>query len=98
MIKGIDHIVVVVPDLEDAITKYGELGFTVVRGGKHNIGTHNALIAFADGSYVELIAFLTPVADLDAAVEAALGRLDARARVAMIPEGPLTVATIVAQR
>jgi nickel-dependent lactate racemase len=43
-------------------------------------------------------AFLTPVADLDAAVEAALGRLDARARVAMIPEGPLTVATIVAQR
>ncbi len=40
-------------------------------------------------------AFLTPVADLDAAVAAALGRLGARARVAVIPEGPLTVATIV---
>ncbi len=62
MLKGIDHIVVVVPDLEAAIRTYGELGFTVVRGGKHNIGTHNALIAFADGSYIELIAFLTPVA------------------------------------
>lgn len=62
MLNGIDHIVVVVPDLEDAIRTYGELGFTVVRGGKHNIGTHNALIAFADGSYVELIAFLAPVA------------------------------------
>ncbi|HLI78590.1 MAG TPA: VOC family protein [Candidatus Binataceae bacterium] len=62
MLKGIDHIVVVVPDLEAAIGSYGELGFTVVRGGKHNIGTHNALIAFADGSYIELIAFLAPVA------------------------------------
>jgi catechol 2,3-dioxygenase-like lactoylglutathione lyase family enzyme len=62
MLKGIDHFVVVVPELEAAIKSYGELGFTVIRGGKHNIGTHNALIAFGDGSYVELIAFLTPVA------------------------------------
>jgi len=62
MLKGIDHFVVVVPELEAAIKSYGELGFTVVRGGKHNIGTHNALIAFVDGSYIELIAFLSPVA------------------------------------
>ena len=41
-------------------------------------------------------ALLTPVADLDGAVEAALGRLGARARVAVIPEGPLTVATVAA--
>jgi catechol 2,3-dioxygenase-like lactoylglutathione lyase family enzyme len=61
MLKGIDHIVIVVPDLEAAIQSYGEVGFTVVRGGKHNIGTHNALIAFADGAYLELIAFLAPV-------------------------------------
>ncbi len=61
MLKGIDHVVVVVADLEAAIESYGELGFTVVRGGKHNIGTHNALLAFADGSYIELIAFLAPV-------------------------------------
>lgn len=62
MLKGIDHFVVVAPDLEAAIKSYGTLGFTVIRGGKHNIGTHNALIAFADGSYIELIAFLAPVA------------------------------------
>ncbi len=60
MLKGIDHIVCVVPDLETAVRNYGELGFTVVRGGKHPIGTHNALIAFADGAYIELIAFLNP--------------------------------------
>ena len=62
MLKGIDHFVVVVPELEAAIKSYDELGFTVVRGGKHNIGTHNALIAFGVGSYVELIAFLTVLA------------------------------------
>lgn len=61
MLRGIDHIVVVVPELETAIKSYGDLGFTVMRGGKHNIGTHNALIAFEDGAYLELIAFLAPV-------------------------------------
>jgi catechol 2,3-dioxygenase-like lactoylglutathione lyase family enzyme len=58
MFRAIDHIVVVVPELEAAIDRYGAVGFTVVRGGKHSIGSHNALIAFADGAYIELIAFL----------------------------------------
>ncbi len=57
MLKGIDHLVVVVPDLDAAIASYTELGFTVVPGGRHPVGTHNALIAFRDGSYIELIAF-----------------------------------------
>ncbi len=58
MFQGIDHFVVVVSELEAAIASYTQAGFTVVRGGKHNIGTHNALIAFADGTYMELISFL----------------------------------------
>ncbi len=58
VLKGIDHIVIVVADLDSAIASYGQLGFTVSRGGKHPIGTHNALIGFADGAYIELIAFL----------------------------------------
>jgi hypothetical protein len=57
MIKAIDHLVVVVPDLDGAIRNYTGLGFTVTPGGKHPIGSHNALIPFADGSYIELIAF-----------------------------------------
>ena len=61
MFDGIDHIVVVVPQLDSAIETYTQAGFTVVPGGKHPIGTHNALIAFADGSYIELIAFLNPI-------------------------------------
>ncbi|MFQ5897237.1 MAG: VOC family protein [Candidatus Methylomirabilia bacterium] len=60
MITGIDHIVVVVRDLEAATASYRGLSFTVVPGGRHPVGTHNALIALEDGAYIELIAFLEP--------------------------------------
>jgi len=57
VLLGIDHIVIVLRDLDAAIRSYAGLGFTVVPGGRHPVGTHNALISFADGSYIELIAF-----------------------------------------
>lgn len=57
----LDHVVIHVSDLEAAIADYTALGFTVQRGGVHAGGaTHNALVGFADGSYLELIAFLKP--------------------------------------
>ena len=57
----LDHIIVAVTDLEQAMADYGELGFTVFYGGQHAGGaTHNALICFADGSYIELIAPTSP--------------------------------------
>jgi catechol 2,3-dioxygenase-like lactoylglutathione lyase family enzyme len=56
-LQAIDHLVIMVRDLGAAIRDYSELGFTVVPGGSHPTGTHNALIAFADGAYIELIAF-----------------------------------------
>jgi catechol 2,3-dioxygenase-like lactoylglutathione lyase family enzyme len=59
MIEAIDHIVIPVRDLDAAVADYSALGFTVVAGGRHaGLNTHNALIAFADGCYFELIAFL----------------------------------------
>lgn len=57
MISGIDHVVILVEDLETGIRQYRDLGFTVTPGGKHPRYTHNALVSFADGSYLELIAF-----------------------------------------
>lgn len=60
MLAGIDHLVILVSDLEVAITSYREQGFTVVPGGRHPNGTHNALIGLADGSYLELLAFHEP--------------------------------------
>jgi catechol 2,3-dioxygenase-like lactoylglutathione lyase family enzyme len=58
VIHGIDHLVILVHDLERAIADYAALGFTVAPGGEHTGGaTHNALVPFQDGSYLELIAF-----------------------------------------
>jgi catechol 2,3-dioxygenase-like lactoylglutathione lyase family enzyme len=57
----LDHLVILVDNLEKTIADYTVLGFTVQRGGIHADGaTHNALVGFADGSYLELIAFLKP--------------------------------------
>lgn len=59
MIKQIDHVVIVVHDLDRAASDFEGIGFTVVRGGEHEGGvTHNALVAFEDGSYLEIVAFM----------------------------------------
>ena len=63
MFIGIDHLVIAVNDLEQATKDYRKLGFTVVPGGQHPVGTHNALVAFEDGSYLELIAFYREALD-----------------------------------
>jgi catechol 2,3-dioxygenase-like lactoylglutathione lyase family enzyme len=53
----LDHVVIAVDDLDKAIQDYRSLGFTVIPGGVHaNRATHNALIAFSDGTYIELLA------------------------------------------
>lgn len=59
MALKLDHLVILVGNLDTAVEDYRALGFTVTPGGTHTDGaTHNALVAFADGSYLELIAFL----------------------------------------
>jgi catechol 2,3-dioxygenase-like lactoylglutathione lyase family enzyme len=58
MITMVDHTVILVNDLAQAISDYEALGFTVVPGGEHTDGsTHNGLVSFADGTYLELLAF-----------------------------------------
>ena len=53
----LDHVVVVVSSLAEATERFAAAGFTVTPGGRHDaIPTENALIAFADGSYLELLA------------------------------------------
>jgi hypothetical protein len=65
MLRQLDHVVLVARDLKTAIADHRRRGFTVTPGGEHADGvTHNALITFADGSYLELVAFR----DLDRAL------------------------------
>lgn len=57
----LDHVVVAVADLAKAVDDWRARGFTVVIGGRHPGRTsHNALVAFEDGAYVELIAWAAP--------------------------------------
>jgi catechol 2,3-dioxygenase-like lactoylglutathione lyase family enzyme len=61
MILGIDHVLIAVEDLEKAMEGYRRLGFQVLVGGEHpTVGTHNALVPLADGSYLELIGVQKP--------------------------------------
>ncbi len=53
----LDHVVIRVEDIEQAIADFSETGFTVQRGGIHADGTtRHALIGFDDGRFLDLTA------------------------------------------
>ena len=53
----IDHVVIAGSDLTRLVNAFAAIGLTPDAGGVHSDGqTHNALIGFGDGSYLELIA------------------------------------------
>lgn len=57
MALTMDHVVILVDDLDRASDDFSVLGFKVEPGGEHgNSLTHNALIFFEDGTFLELFA------------------------------------------
>jgi hypothetical protein len=61
VLRSLDHLLILVHDLDRAVRDYEELGFAVRPGGEHADGlTRNALIPFKDGSYLEMVAFVDP--------------------------------------
>ena len=66
MLAGLDHLVILVEELEEAIAGYEELGLRVTPGGEHADGlTCNALMPFVDGTYLEFVAFIDPANEQD---------------------------------
>lgn len=60
-IKGIDHVMIVVPDLQKAADAYARLGFDVQPRGIHKgLGTANHLMIL-DEDYIELLGVLEPM-------------------------------------
>ncbi|WP_316862569.1 VOC family protein [uncultured Cohaesibacter sp.] len=55
MVRGVDHIVLAVADLDMARDLFTSLGFTVTPTAFHPFGTKNALVQL-DGAYLELLA------------------------------------------
>lgn len=57
--KGLDHLVLAVDDLDAAVEQYKALGFTVTPRAKHPFGTHNCLIQL-DGFFLEVLTIGEP--------------------------------------
>ncbi len=61
MLIGFDHFIILVNNLDAAMESFRRLGFEVQPGGEHPaFGSRNAIVALADGSYFELVAFKDP--------------------------------------
>ena len=58
-IRGIDHVVILVRDLDRARDTYERLGFTLTPRGHHTLGSKNHCIVFG-GDYLELLAVPQP--------------------------------------
>ena len=78
----IDHVIYGTADLDAATARIeADLGLTAVAGGRHDgQGTHNRIVALADGSFLELLAVADPAeasgSQLGALVQAAIARGD----------------------
>ena len=44
-------------ELDELTAAFKSLGFNVVGGGRHPIGSYNRLIGLRDGAYIELLSF-----------------------------------------
>jgi hypothetical protein len=66
MRAGLDHLVILLEGLDEAIAGYEELGFWVTLGGEYADGlTRNALVPFVAGTYLELVTFIDPADEQD---------------------------------
>ncbi|MES0881957.1 VOC family protein [Roseibium sp. SCP14] len=59
MVRGLDHLVVAVKDLEAVGQAYEKLGFTVTPENRHPWGTANRLVQL-DGFFIELLTIAEP--------------------------------------
>ena len=57
--RGLDHVVLCVRDLDAAVARYNDLGFTTTPRAKHPWGTANALVQL-DGNFIELLTIAEP--------------------------------------
>lgn len=57
--KGLDHLVLAVNNLDEAVARYKSIGFTVTPRAKHPFGTHNCLIQL-NGFFLEILTIGEP--------------------------------------
>jgi methylmalonyl-CoA/ethylmalonyl-CoA epimerase len=67
--KGIDHVVIRVNDLDAAIASYEKLGMTLSRRLETPAIGKQAIFEFPDGTFIELVAPLSPESAIGKALE-----------------------------
>lgn len=55
LVTGLDHIIILVNDLEAAATRYRAMGFALKPGRPHDNGIRNQHVKFEDGTELELL-------------------------------------------
>jgi catechol 2,3-dioxygenase-like lactoylglutathione lyase family enzyme len=55
LVTGLDHIIIVVNDLEAAASRYRAMGFALKPGRPHDNGIRNQHVKFEDGTELELL-------------------------------------------
>ena len=81
MLTRIDHMMICVPKLDEAIDAYTRIGFNVYPGGAHaGRATHNA-IAFLQDDYLELLSLRDTAAPVPGSSDARLAELRAGGRI-----------------
>lgn len=55
LVTGLDHIIILVNDLEAAATRYRGMGFALKPGRRHDNGIRNQHVKFEDGTELELL-------------------------------------------
>ena len=53
-LKGVDHVVIAVTDLDQAAADFQRLGFTLTPRGRHTTGSENNCVMF-ERDYLELL-------------------------------------------
>ncbi|MCH7908286.1 MAG: VOC family protein [Candidatus Hydrogenedentes bacterium] len=68
-IKGIDHVVIRVNDIDEAIESYTKLGMELTRTLETPAIGKQAIFQFGDGTFLELVAPLRPDSAIGRAIE-----------------------------
>jgi hypothetical protein len=96
IVRGLDHVPVAVNDLEQAATRFLQLGFVLKPGRPHANGLRNLHAKFPDGAEIELITAPAPVDVLTTQYRAHLAQGDGPAFLGLFVRRPRDVVPILA--
>ena len=85
LVTGLDHIIILVNDLEAAASRYRALGFALKPGRPHDNGIRNQHVKFEDGTELELLTAPEAKDALTAQYRRYLAQGDGPAHVVLYP-------------